>query len=735
MNNEELERIYNEAYGPVYWTACQLLKNEADSEDIVQETFVSLIESYDTIKDKTKVTAWLKKNAANKCLNRLTRSKTDAVEDEFFEDVEAMPEDFLPDTIVESEESRRVVMDIIESSLSDDVRRTLVLYYFDEMTTKEIAEAQGIPQGTVLWRLNFAKKKIKKEVEKYEAKTDSKLYTMALPFLSKLFIAEAQQVPLKPIPPTLLDMTASAVKSVASEAAKTAASGAAKRGAGAAAGKIVAIGLGSAVAVGLIGGGIFLVCSHLLGNKPSAEDEVYASESEAEEVEVVTEETAETTPEAPAFEISASEYYADYPLKYEDSWVYVRRIPGVDFYPDAYDWVLGNTWDDIYASDMLFLDMFTSEEAVDSTFDPMVQVSIYTSMDLAWFEERTEGNPDGGDDYYVISEPEVCSNGITIYKIDHCFPGDGFILVNTFYYLEYQMDDGSVFYIRIDHFEPEQWIDTDDSDMVDFSNNTPTGYEDDLQTILDFCRTTEELFLVVPDGTQVEIVGEAPMPEAAIDTTVVQASVDDPVTIAVEDLPELEQLKTFINYFPGEGYDCEEYPEWFSIGNMLPDSNMTEIIVDYGLYFPESYTKYSEDPLGIFKNYVGNSYRLDMNRLLWVEENILNMTEDNITSFNSGLYNTPDSYSEYYLADDGYIYYRKGSAGSGASTIISEVMYDGQYYYIKTYLYDDMFYESDADYDPAAGPFYYYTMELKNIDGKDYWTVIRTSDVAPEVFG
>ena len=95
MNNEELTRIYNEAYGPVYWTAFQLLKNEADSEDIVQETFVSLIESYDTIKDKTKVTAWLKKNAANKCRNRLTRSKTDAVEDEFFEDVEAMPEDFL----------------------------------------------------------------------------------------------------------------------------------------------------------------------------------------------------------------------------------------------------------------------------------------------------------------------------------------------------------------------------------------------------------------------------------------------------------------------------------------------------------------------------------------------------------------------------------------------------------------------------------------------------------------
>lgn len=718
MNKEELERIYNEAYGPVYWTAFQLLKNEADSEDIVQETFVSLIESYDTIKDKNKVTAWLKKNAANKCLNRLTRSKADAVEDEFFEDVEAMPEDFLPDTIVESEESRRVVMDIIESSLSDDVRRTLVLYYFDEMTTKEIAEAQGIPQGTVLWRLNFAKKKIKKEVEKYENKTNSKLYTMALPFLSKLFIAEAQQVPLKPIPPTLLDMTASAVKSIASEAAKTAASGVAKRGAGAAAGKIVAIGLGSAVAVGLIGGGIFLVCSHLLGNKPSAEDEVYASESEAEEVSAVTEETAETTSEAPVVEINANEYLADYPVPGDGIMVYFKLAPDIDFYPDGYDTGSNQTFGEYYYNS-INSDIGLAEVVCQAAEDSPAKV-VFTcnpSYDIAWFKENGgQGILGDGVGTYTVSEPEICPNGLKLYTVQIDYEYD----VSTQYIFEYQIDEDNLFEIYTMGFNEAF------SDPI---------CQTELEAILDYYRNVEDPILVVPDGTQVEIVGEAPMPEAAIETTVVQASVDDPVTIAVEDIPELEQLKTFINYFPGEGYDCDEYPEWFSIGNMLPDSSMTEIIVDYGLYFPESYTEYSEDPLGIFKTYVGNSYRLDMNRLLWVEENILNMTEDNITSFNSGLYNTPDSYSEYYLADDGYIYYRKGSAGSGGSTIISEAMYDGQYYYIKTYLYDDMFYESDADYDPAEGPFYYYTMELKNIDGKDYWTVIRTSDVAPEVFG
>ena len=209
MAPKECERIYNEAYRAVYWTAISLLKNEADAEDVVQDTFVTLLESYDTLQDKMKVVSWLKKICANKCLNRLSRTRTEAVEQEFFDDAEYVPEDFLPESIVESAERRKIIMDIIEKSLSEDVRRTIILFYFDEMSTKEIAEAMGIPQGTVLWRLGFARKKIKKEVEKYEKETDTKLYSVALPFLALLFMKEADLVPLRPMPSSLVELSAS----------------------------------------------------------------------------------------------------------------------------------------------------------------------------------------------------------------------------------------------------------------------------------------------------------------------------------------------------------------------------------------------------------------------------------------------------------------------------------------------------------------------------------------------
>ncbi len=267
MTEKELEMIYNEAYRAVYWTAMSLLKNEEEAEDIVQDTFVTLIESYDTIKDKSKVVPWLKKIAANKSLNRLTRSKTVAVEDEFFEGVEDVSEDFLPDSLVESAETRKIIMDIIERTLSQEIRTTLILFYFDEMSTREIAQILGVPEGTVRRRLNFARNRIKKEVEKYEKENDTKLFGMAaLPFLSKLFMKEAEQVPFKTMPASLttaLSASANAITNGAGQAASVAAKGAGRKAASAAAkgtgimmNKLLIGGIATVVLAGTVTAGI-----------------------------------------------------------------------------------------------------------------------------------------------------------------------------------------------------------------------------------------------------------------------------------------------------------------------------------------------------------------------------------------------------------------------------------------------------------------------------------------------
>ena len=288
MTGKELEKIYNEAYKAVYWTAMSLLRNEADAEDIVQDTFVSFIESYSDLTDTAKTTALLKKIAANKCLDRIKLAKTDNMDEEFFDNVEAVPEDFLPDSIVESDEMRRIVMDIINNSLSEDVRRTLILFYFDEMSTKEIAEALGVPQGTVLRRLNYARNKIKKEVEKYEEENDTKLFAMAIPFLSKLFIKESEQVVLKPMPALLSNLSAS-VKAPSNGAGIKASSKAIKKGTDIMKTKILIGSIAGVVAVGATIGIIAGVMGkkakntvNTTGEYSTPDDDVYSDFSSVE---------------------------------------------------------------------------------------------------------------------------------------------------------------------------------------------------------------------------------------------------------------------------------------------------------------------------------------------------------------------------------------------------------------------------------------------------------------------
>ena len=257
MTPKECEKIYNEAYRAVYWTAVALLKNESDAEDVVQDTFVTLLESYDSLQDKTKVVPWLKKICARKCLNLLSRTKTEAVEQEFFDDLEYVPEDFLPEAAAESEERRKIIMDLITKALSEDVRRTIILFYFDDMSTKEIAEAMGIPQGTVLWRLGFARMKIKKEVENYEKETNTKLYTVALPFLTLLFMKEAEAAPFRPMSASLAELSAS--KEAASAAGSSIASGVIKKGTGIAMKKFIISLVGIIVLGAAVAGAIVLM--------------------------------------------------------------------------------------------------------------------------------------------------------------------------------------------------------------------------------------------------------------------------------------------------------------------------------------------------------------------------------------------------------------------------------------------------------------------------------------------
>lgn len=67
-------------------------------------------------------------------------------------------------------------------------RSATMLYYYDELSIKQIAQIQGVSEGTVKSRLNYARKSIKASVEEYEKKNNIKLHCVGvLPLLLWLF--------------------------------------------------------------------------------------------------------------------------------------------------------------------------------------------------------------------------------------------------------------------------------------------------------------------------------------------------------------------------------------------------------------------------------------------------------------------------------------------------------------------------------------------------------------------
>lgn len=90
-------------------------------------------------------------------------------------------------------EKRKIILNIMQEELSAVQYQTIIMYYFDGMSTSEIAACMECPEGTVSYRLSAARGKIKEGVQRYENTNGVKLYssgTTAL--LTAVFLAETQ---------------------------------------------------------------------------------------------------------------------------------------------------------------------------------------------------------------------------------------------------------------------------------------------------------------------------------------------------------------------------------------------------------------------------------------------------------------------------------------------------------------------------------------------------------------
>ncbi len=147
----DIKKLLDE-YGNAVLRMCFLyLKDTHLAEDAVQDTFIKVYNSYSQFRGKSSEKTWIMRIAINVCKNYLRSSwwkhvKEAAVLDDIPAHENAVRDDML-------------LLEVMK--LSRKYKEVVLLFYYQDMKIREIAEALQIPESTVSVRLKRAREKLK----------------------------------------------------------------------------------------------------------------------------------------------------------------------------------------------------------------------------------------------------------------------------------------------------------------------------------------------------------------------------------------------------------------------------------------------------------------------------------------------------------------------------------------------------------------------------------------------
>ena len=224
-NKKAFDKLYKLTSNDVWFTCVSLLKDEDNAKDIMQETYITAFLKLDTLKDEEKFCGWLTAIATNKCKNKLKGKVEYQIDDEVLITEAETDELMLPEEYITKAEKRKVLLQIMEDTLSFNQYQVVLMFYFNELSIAEIAQALEISEGTVKSRLNSSRAKMKTAIEDYEKKSGDKLHgVVVVPFFTTIFKEEAKSLAVPNITiklPNGQTLATSATKGIATGAKST----------------------------------------------------------------------------------------------------------------------------------------------------------------------------------------------------------------------------------------------------------------------------------------------------------------------------------------------------------------------------------------------------------------------------------------------------------------------------------------------------------------------------------
>lgn len=165
-DTEAFNRIFDYYGERLLRMAYLITGNYADSEDIVQETFETCFFKCRNLKDCSRFTPWLYQILTRNTWRIGKRSRREEPAEELPEPygrIEAKEADQPLELIIQDEERAELWKAVRQ--LNRKMRTVVVLYYYNDLSTKEIARITHSLEGTVKSRLYTARKILERKLE------------------------------------------------------------------------------------------------------------------------------------------------------------------------------------------------------------------------------------------------------------------------------------------------------------------------------------------------------------------------------------------------------------------------------------------------------------------------------------------------------------------------------------------------------------------------------------------
>lgn len=175
-NKDAVEKLYRQYRERIWFFVRKNVSSQAASEDIVSDTFLTAIEKLPDLNRPESFGSWLYSIAYRKCTDYLN-SESEKAHFDSCEELDRTVENaalcepvMIPSDYIENEETKQLLREAIDS-LKPEARSAIIMYYFEELSVAEVAQAMGLKENTTKQRLYAARKKLASKLKKLSKNT------------------------------------------------------------------------------------------------------------------------------------------------------------------------------------------------------------------------------------------------------------------------------------------------------------------------------------------------------------------------------------------------------------------------------------------------------------------------------------------------------------------------------------------------------------------------------------